>query len=67
MVDGVPALFINGQPASQMAAAPYQQGTNDYNYFLRAGIQIYNIYFRFPGRGRRRTIFRGWMRGWMRI
>ncbi len=44
---GVPALFINGQPASQMAAAPYQAGTNDYNDFLRAGIQIYNIYFRF--------------------
>ena len=47
-VGGVPALFINGQPASQMAAAPYQQGTNDYNDFLRAGIQIYDIYFRFP-------------------
>ena len=48
MVGGVPALFVNGQPASQMAAAPSQQGTNDYNDFTRAGIQIYNIYFRFP-------------------
>lgn len=48
LVEGVPALFVNGQPASQMAAAPYQQGTNDYNDFVRAGIQIYDIYFRFP-------------------
>ena len=44
---GTPSLFINGKLTSQTLAAPYQTGPNDYNDFLKAGIRIYDIYFRF--------------------
>jgi hypothetical protein len=49
--NGTPALFVNGKVTSQVLAAPYQSGTNDYNDFLKAGIRIYNIYFRFGWTG----------------
>jgi hypothetical protein len=44
---GVPALFVNGKLTSQLLAAPYQSGTNDYCDFLKSGTRIFNIYFRF--------------------
>src|SRR5262249_50815099 len=44
---GVPALFVNGKLTSQLLAAPYQTGTNDYCDFLKSGTRIFNIYFRF--------------------
>ncbi len=49
--NGTPALFINGRLTSQVLAAPYQTGTNDYSDFLKAGIGIFNIYFRFNWTG----------------
>jgi hypothetical protein len=48
---GVPALFVNGRLTSQLLAAPYQSGTNDYCDFLKSGTRIFNIYFRFNWTG----------------
>jgi hypothetical protein len=51
ILDGTPALYVNGQLTSQMFAAPYRPGGADFNDFRRAGIEIYNIYLRFDWTG----------------
>jgi hypothetical protein len=48
---GVPALFVNGKPASQMLAAPYRPGESNFMDFQKTGNRIYDIYFRFNWSG----------------
>lgn len=51
MVEGKPALFVNGEQKSLILAAPYQQGPRDFNTFREGGIEIFNFYLRFPWTG----------------
>jgi hypothetical protein len=48
MVEGKPALFVNGIQKSMILAAPYRQGPRDFNTFRAGGIEIFNFYVRFP-------------------
>jgi hypothetical protein len=48
MVAGKPALFVNGEQKSMILAAPYRQGPRDFNTFRAGGIEIFDIYVRFP-------------------
>ena len=48
MVEGKPALFVNGEQESMILAAPYRQGPQDFNTFRAGGIEIFNFYVRFP-------------------
>ncbi len=47
ILNGLPALYVNGVLTSQVLAAPYRPGPSDFNDFRRAGISIFNIYLRF--------------------
>jgi hypothetical protein len=51
MVEGKPALFVNGVQRSMILAAPYRQGPRDFNTFRAGGIEIFNFYVRFPWTG----------------
>jgi len=50
-LEGMPALFVNGKPASPILAAPYRPGPSDFDDFRKAGISIFNIYLRFDWTG----------------
>ena len=47
VLNGMPALYVNGVLTSQTLAAPYRPGPSDFNDFRQAGISIFNIYLRF--------------------
>jgi hypothetical protein len=47
ILNGMPALYINGKLTSQVLAAPYRPGPSDFGDFLKAGISLFNIYLRF--------------------
>jgi beta-galactosidase len=47
MLNGLPALYVNGTLTSQILAAPYRPGPSDFNDFRKAGISSFNIYLRF--------------------
>jgi hypothetical protein len=51
MVEGEPALFVNGEQKSMILAAPYRQEPRDFNTFRAGGIEIFNFYLRFPWTG----------------
>ena len=51
MMEGKPALFVNGEQKSMILAAPYRQGPRDFNTFRAGGIEIFNFYLRFPWTG----------------
>jgi len=51
LVNGEPALFVNGRQKSLILAAPYRQGPRDFNTFRAGGIEIFNFYLRFPWTG----------------
>lgn len=48
LVEGKPALFVNGEQKSMILAAPYRPGPRDFNAFRAGGIEIFNFYVRFP-------------------
>ncbi len=47
VLNGTPALYVNGRLTSQVLAAPYQTGPSDFTDFTNAGISIFDIYLRF--------------------
>ena len=51
ILNGMPALYVDGKLTSQVLAAPYRPGPSDFNDFLKAGISIFNIYLRFDWTG----------------
>ncbi len=51
MLNGVPALYVNGKLTSQVLAAPYRPDPSDFRDFTRAGISIFDIYLRFDWTG----------------
>ncbi len=51
LVEGKPALFVNGEQRSMILAAPYRSGPRDFNTFRASGIEIFNFYLRFPWTG----------------
>jgi len=51
ILNGVPALYVNGKLTSQVLAAPYRPGPVDFNDFRGAGIGIFDI---IPGIARKR-------------
>lgn len=51
LVNGEPALFVNGRQKSLILAAPYRQGPRDFNTFRAGGIEIFNFYLRFSWTG----------------
>lgn len=51
ILNGVPALYVNGKLTSQVLAAPYRPGPSDFMDFWKAGITIYDIYLRFDWTG----------------
>src|SRR5579884_3202759 len=51
MLNGVPALYVDGKVTSQVFAAPYRPGPADFNDFRAAGISVFDIYLRFPWTG----------------
>lgn len=51
MLNGVPALYINGELTSQILAAPYRPDESYFRDFLNAGINIFDIYLRFDWTG----------------
>ncbi len=51
VLNGMPALYVNGQLTSQILAAPYRPGPSDFTDFLKAGITIFDIYLRFDWSG----------------
>jgi hypothetical protein len=51
MLNGHPALYVNGQPASQILASPYRPTLSDFDDFWNAGVRIYDIYLRFDWTG----------------
>lgn len=51
MVEGKPALFVNGVQKSMILAAPYRPGPRDFNTFRAGGIELFNFYLRFPWTG----------------
>ena len=59
MVEGKPALFVNGVQKSMILAAPYRQGPRDFNTFRAGGIEIFNFYVRFPWTGPNEWDFSG--------
>ena len=59
MVEGKPALFVNGEQKSMILASPYRQGPRDFNTFRAGGIEIFNFYVRFPWTGPDKWDFSG--------
>ena len=51
ILNGLPALYVNGELTSQVVAAPYRPGESDFRDFHKAGMKIYDIYLRFPWTG----------------
>lgn len=51
ILNGVPALYVNGELTSQILAAPYRPDESYFRDFLNAGIKIYDIYLRFDWTG----------------
>lgn len=51
ILNGMPALYVNGILTSQTLAAPYRPGPADFDDFRQAGISIFNIYLRFDWTG----------------
>ncbi len=51
ILNGVPALYVNGKLTSQVLGAPYRRTESDFKDFLQAGILIYDIYLRFDWTG----------------
>ena len=51
ILNGVPALYVNGEPTGQTLAAPYRPDESYFRDFLNAGIRIYDIYLRFDWTG----------------
>ena len=51
IVNGMPALYVNGQLTSQVLAAPYPPGPSDFTDFLKAGISVFDIYLQFDWSG----------------
>lgn len=51
MLNGMPALYVNGRLTSQVLAAPYPPGLSDFTDFLQAGISVFDIYLRFDWSG----------------
>jgi hypothetical protein len=49
--NGVPALYVNGTLTSQILAAPYRQGPEDFEDFTKAGISMFDIYLLFDWKG----------------
>ena len=47
MLNGHPALYVNGAPTSQILASPYRPTLSDFDDFWRAGVRIFDIYLRF--------------------
>jgi hypothetical protein len=57
MVEGKPALFVNGEQRSMILAAPYRPGPRDFNTFRAGGVEIFDFYVRFPWTGPREWDF----------
>jgi hypothetical protein len=51
ILNGMPALYVNGKLASQMLASPYQPGPSDFADFWKGGITLFDIYLRFDWTG----------------
>jgi len=51
IINGMPALYVNGNLTSQVLAAPYRTGPSDFQDFLKAGISIFDIYLLFDWKG----------------
>lgn len=51
MLNGVPALYVNGELTGQTLAAPYRPDETYFRDFLDAGIRIFDIYLRFDWTG----------------
>ncbi|MBE0675999.1 MAG: beta-galactosidase, partial [Bacteroidales bacterium] len=51
ILNGVPALYVNGELTGQTLAAPYRPDESYFRDFLNAGIKIYDIYLRFDWTG----------------
>jgi hypothetical protein len=51
MLNGMPALYVNGKLTSQTLSAPYRGTEADISDALKAGISIFNIYVRFEWTG----------------
>jgi hypothetical protein len=51
MLNGMPALYVNGKLTSQVLSAPYRGTEADISDALRAGIRTFNIYVRFDWTG----------------
>jgi hypothetical protein len=51
LLNGLPALYVNGVLTSQVLASPYRPGPSDFNDFRKAGISIFDIYLRFDWSG----------------
>ena len=47
ILQGMPALYVNGKLTSQVLAAPYRPAPSDFEDFVKAGISIFDIYLRF--------------------
>jgi len=58
LLNGMPALYVNGVLTSQVLAAPYRPGPSDFNDFRNAGISIFNIYLRFDWTGPEEYVFK---------
>lgn len=59
LVEGKPALFVNGVQKSLILAAPYRPGPRDFNTFRAGGIEIFNFYVNFPWTGPKEWDFSG--------
>lgn len=51
MLNGLPALYVNGELTGQVLAAPYRPDESYFRDFLNAGINIFDIYLRFDWTG----------------
>lgn len=51
MLNGVPALYVNGNLTGQILAAPFRPDESYFRDFLNAGINIFDIYLKFDWTG----------------
>ena len=51
ILNGMPALYVNGKLASQMLASPYPPGLSDFADFYKGGITLFNVYLLFDWTG----------------
>ncbi len=51
ILNGMPALYVNGKLTSQVLASPYRPGLSDFMDFWKGGITLFNLYLRFDWTG----------------